>query len=129
MFIALLELENAWGQDKPGAPLPVTIGDGIIDIKRKIETLDDVKEALKHYCDKIPYAKVLSIASHLSTDISYHLINDEEMRAALQRRSVAGETERNVYANYIQESFLTELEKRNANILFAVFHWCRTIAL
>lgn len=114
---ALLELENAWGQDKPGAPLPVTIVDGMIDIKRKIETLDDVKEALKHYCDKIPYDKVLSAASHLSTDISYRLVSDEEMEAALQRRSIAGETERDIYANYIQEKFFTELEKRNANIV------------
>lgn len=112
---ALLELENAWGQDEPGAPLPVTLDIESLCLKKHINTLDDVKEAIKHYCDRIPYDKIISVASHFSTDINYGYCSDSQMEAALENRNNAGEKERDIYSNYIFEQFLTEFEKTGKN--------------
>lgn len=115
---ALLELENAWNQEEPGAPLPVNMGENKLEFERNIENLQDVKDAIGHYCDKIPYDRIVSTAQHLSTDIQYRIVSDGEMEDALSKRSSAGEMERDIYANYILECFLSELEKRNRNIVF-----------
>lgn len=112
---ALLELENSWTQKEPGEPLPVTLdSDSLKDIKR-IQTLDDV---LEHYCNCIPYGKVFSTAQHFSTDINYRYVTDDEMEAAMKRRSCAAEGERDIYANYIMEAFLKKLEKHGKEIIF-----------
>jgi glucuronate isomerase len=108
---ALLELENAWGQDEPGAPLPVTLDSSSLNIKKRIKSLDDVAEAIEHYCSRIPYDRIISIASHLSTDIQYRSITDEEMEMALVNRKHANEKERDIYSNYIFERFLNEFAK------------------
>lgn len=114
---ALLELENVWNQDEPGAPLPVTVDIASLNLKKRIKTLHDVKEAMKHYCKKIPYNRIISVASHLSTDITYGTVSDAEMANALANRQQAGEKERDVYSNYLFELFLTEFEKMKSPIV------------
>jgi len=114
---ALLELEHAWGQDEPGAPLPVTLDRESLRTEKTIRTLDDVKEAIRHYCARIPYGKVISAASHLSTDISYAPVTDAQMEEALQNREKAGVKERDIYANYINEIFLNTVETGGNDIM------------
>jgi len=114
---ALLELEHAWGQDEPGAPLPVTVDRAALQLSKTIQSLDDVKAAVKHYCDRIPYEKVLSTASHLATDITYRQVTEAEMAQALRNRDHAGAQERDIYANYINELFLAEIEASGRNIV------------
>jgi hypothetical protein len=59
------------------------------------------------------------MATHVSTDIDYRLVNDAEMAAAIARRDQAGPAERDVYASYVNEAFLTALEQRYGNrVLF-----------
>ena len=36
-----------------------------------------------HYVTSIPYGRIVSTATHLSTDIDYRLVSDGEMAAAL----------------------------------------------
>lgn len=114
---ALLELEHAWGQDEPGAPLPVTLDRASLKLKKTIKTMADVKAAVKHYCDRIPYGKVLSTASHFSTDIRYKPVSEEEMEKALLKRDTAGMQERDIYANYINELFLNEIEASGKDLV------------
>jgi hypothetical protein len=63
-------------------------------------------------------AVVLSTATHLSTDIDYRLVSDTEMEAALSRRFHASTTERDIYASYINEHFLSALEQHGDKIVF-----------
>ena len=114
---ALLELEHAWNQETPGAPLPVTINRDELNFTRTIETIADVKAAVKHYCDSIPYDSVLCTASHFSTDISYKHVTETEMEFALKNRRSAGETERDIYANYINELFISTIEAGGRDIV------------
>jgi hypothetical protein len=60
----------------------------------------------------------LTTATHLSTDIDYRLVSDTEMKAALAHRGKAGPVERDVYASYINEAFLTKLEEGGQTIVF-----------
>src|SRR5206468_6720686 len=57
-------------------------------------------------------------AAHISTDIDYRPITENEMEAALSRRAQAGPGERDTYSSYITELFLTELEKHGDHIVF-----------
>src|SRR5438445_8599 len=75
--------------------------------ERTIRSLADVQAAVKHYVDSIPYAQLLSTATHISTDINYCLVSDAEMESALQRRGKAGPAERDLYASYVNELFLS----------------------
>jgi hypothetical protein len=77
-----------------------------------------VESAVTHYVNAIPYDRVLSTATHLSTDINYRLVTDAEMEAALKRRNSASPAERDIYASYINERFLTQLEARADRIVF-----------
>jgi len=77
-----------------------------------------VDAAVDHYINAIPYDQVLSTATHLSTDIDYRVVTDAEMEAALARRSSAGSLERDVYAGYINEKFLSRLERHADHIVF-----------
>ena len=85
---------------------------------RVIKTLDDVHAAIKHYADSIPYDRVISTATTVSTDIDYTLPSDKEMADALGRRAHAGPKERDIYASYIGEAYLSALEKQGGRILF-----------
>ena len=113
----LYELEYAWQFDEPARPLPVTISKPA-PVKRQIKTVNDVREAIGHYCDAIPFEQIVSTAHHISTDINYTLVTDEQMQKALDNRDAAGPAERDIYASYLFESLLSELENRQCNIVF-----------
>jgi glucuronate isomerase len=113
---ALYELERCWGRT-PESPTPIGSG-GRPKTERTIRSLADVQAAVAYYVSAIPYKQILSTATHLSTDIDYRLVNEPEMEAALKRRGQAGPAERDVYASYINEAFLTALENRPERIVF-----------
>jgi len=113
---ALLELEYAWNQEVPGAPLPVKIDRSKLNFKQTIKNLEDVSKAICHYCERIPYDNILSIASHFSTDIEYRIVTNEEMIKALANRDNAGPWERDVFANYISEMFFNEIARKKGNL-------------
>ncbi|MCC6579809.1 MAG: hypothetical protein IT440_05160 [Phycisphaeraceae bacterium] len=113
---ALYELERCWGLT-PSSPSP--IGGGTRPATpRTIRSLDDVKAAVKYYVDTIPYDQVVSTATHISTDIDFQSVADDDMAKALACRGKAGTRERDVYASYVNELFLTELEKHEKEIVF-----------
>jgi hypothetical protein len=113
---AVYDLERTWGRPPQQ---PVTIGAGLRPAPdRVIKTLDDVQAAIQHYTDSIPYDRVISTATGVSTDIDYALPSDKEMADALTRRAHAGPKDRDIYAAYIGEAFLAALEKRGDRILF-----------
>ena len=113
----LYELEYAWGFDSPQSPLPVTTGQRLA-VKRKIKTVADVKEVMNHYLSVVPIEKIVSSAQHVSTDINYSLVTDEQMQQALDNRANAGEKERDVYASYLFELFLSEMERKKFNFVY-----------
>ncbi len=113
----LYELEYAWQFDEPVSPLPVTTGKRM-PVKRKIKTVADIKEAMKHYCRAIPFEEVVSTAQHLSTDINYQLITDGQMQSALDNRPNADQEVMDIYASYLLESFLDELEKVKPGFIY-----------
>jgi glucuronate isomerase len=112
---ALYELERCWGHP-PSSPSP--IGGTRPPPDRTIRTLEDVHAALAHYVQAIPYDQVLSMATHISTDIDLRQVDDAEMATALRRRDQAGPAERDVYASYINEALLVALEPHADRIVF-----------
>ncbi len=106
---ALYELEHCWGRP-PGSPSP--IGGPRPESERVICSLSDVHAALKHYVDTTPYSQLISTATSFSTALDYRLVGDAEMEAAIERRRQAGPIERDTYASYINEVYLTALENR-----------------
>ena len=114
---ALIELEYAWNMDEPGDPLPVTADLKALHFAKKVGTVEDVDAAITHYIDRTPFDQLVSITSHLSTDISYRTVSRAEMASALERREQATERERDIYANYIFEAFLSAFEKSGADTL------------
>ncbi len=113
---ALYELERCWGR-KPAGSVPIGTGPRPAT-ERTIRTLADVHAAVQYYVDTIPYAQLLSMATHLSTDIDYRPVSDVEMEAALARRPQAGLAERSLYAAYVHEAFLTALEPHGGELVF-----------
>jgi hypothetical protein len=113
---ALYELERCWGRT-PESPSPIG-GSKRPTTDRVIRSLGDIHDAVAHYVQSIPYGGVLATATHLSTDIDYRLVTDAEMESALGRRSVAGPAERDTYAAYVNEVFLSQLEKHGHEIVF-----------
>ncbi len=113
---ALYDLERCWGR-RPESSAPIGVC-GRPPTDRTIRTLSDVHAAVAHYVEVIPYDQILSTATHISTDIDYRLVGDAEMEAALVHRAQAGPAERDVYASYINELFLTQLENRADRIVF-----------
>jgi len=113
---ALYELERCWGRT-PESPSPIGAG-GRPKTDRTIHSLVDVHAAVNHYVNAIPYGRVLATATHISTDIDYRLVSDGEMETTLKRRTQAGGVERDIYAAYVNELFLTELEKHGHEIVF-----------
>jgi hypothetical protein len=113
---AVYDLERTWGRP-PEAPL--AIGGGIRPpTERTIRTVEDVHAAITHYVESIPYDEVITMATGISTDLDYRLPGDDEMAAALARRSQVGPAERDIYAAYIGEALLAGLEKRGGEIVF-----------
>lgn len=113
---ALYELERCWGKT-PASPTPIGAGTRPAT-ERVIKSLADVRAAVSHYVEAIPYHQILSTATHLSTDIDYTLVTDTQMAQALARRALAGPAERDIYASYINELFLTQLEDQAQRIVF-----------
>lgn len=105
---ALYELERCWGKT-PESPAPIGSGERP-PTEQTIRSLDDVHAAIQHYVAAIPYDEIVSVATHVSTDLDYRPRSDGEMEAALARRAHAGAIERDVYAAYIHEAFLSALE-------------------
>ena len=112
---ALYELERCWGE-LPGPPAPIGPA-GRPATRRVIRTLDDVREAVRWYVGHIP-SEVASTATHISTDIDYRPVTGSEMESALARRDGAREAERDIYASYINEAFLAELESKRPDVVF-----------
>jgi len=113
---ALYELERCWGR-KPESPSPIA-GGARPQTERTIRSLADVHAAIEHYVKSIPYGQVLATATHLSTDLDYRLVSEAEMEQALARREDARSAERDVYAAYVNEAFLTALERHGQEIVF-----------
>src|SRR5207244_349651 len=86
--------------------------------ERTILSLADVHAAIEHYVGAIPYAQILATATLISTDIDFKSVSDGEMEAALKRRAQAGAGERDIYASYVHEHFLTALERHANEIVF-----------
>ena len=116
--IPLYELERAWNQESPGAPLPVTMGSDRPALARTIRSLDDVHAAIEHYAERIPYGQVLSTAQHISTDLSLRPVSHSDMAISLERRDHAGTHDRDVYASYILGAFLAALERHGGQIVY-----------
>ena len=107
---ALYELERCWGKT-PESPTPMGTGERP-RTQRVICSVDDVREAIEWYVGHIPTDQVLSTATHISTDIDFRVVSDAEMASALARRESAGPEERDVYASYVNEALLTEMEEK-----------------
>jgi glucuronate isomerase len=110
---ALYELERCWGR-VPESPTPIGAG-GRPPTDRAIGTLEDAHAAVKWYVDHIPTARIISMATHISTDLDLRVVSDQEMAAALGRRSSARAAERDIYASWLNEAFLNEFEAKCAN--------------
>jgi glucuronate isomerase len=113
---ALYELERCWGR-RPESPSPIGTG-ARPTTERTIHTLEEVHAAVRHYVGAIPYAQVLATATHISTDIAFRPVTEAEMEQALRRRGQAGPAERDAYASYVNEVFLSELERHADQIVF-----------
>ena len=115
---ALYELERCWGR-APESPTP--IGGVRPSTEQVIRTLSDVHEAIDWYVSRIPFDAILSHATHFSTDIDFQCVDDMTMNNALKLRDNAGPVERDIYASYINEAFLTAYEKRFGGALLFQF--------
>jgi hypothetical protein len=107
---ALYELERTWGKT-PESPTPIGLGSRP-PTERTIRTLADVHEAMAWYVEHIPMDELVALTTHISTDIDLRVVDDSEMERALAMRDSAGPEERNIYASYVNEVFLTSLEQR-----------------
>ena len=103
---AVYDLERTWSRP-PEGPVAILGNEARPPADRTIKTVADVHAAIKHYVEVIPYEQLVSTAMGLSSDIDYRLPTDEEMAGALQRRAKAGPAERDIYAAYIGEAFLS----------------------
>jgi hypothetical protein len=110
---ALYEAERCWGKT-PESPAPIG-GGARPSTEKVIYTPDDAREAVGWYVDHMPVDQIISMATHISTDIDLRPVSDAEMQAALARREDAGPSERDVYASFINELFLTELERKHGD--------------
>jgi len=104
---------------QPESPAP--IGGVRPPTERVIRSLDDVHGAVDWFVDHIPANEIVSNATHFSTDVDFKCVDDAEMSAALARRNEAGPAERDVYASYINEAFLTAFDKRFGGTLLFQF--------
>ncbi len=116
--IPLYELERTWSATEPGVPVSVTLGSSRPEPDRTIHTVQDVRDAVVHYVSLIPFGKVLTTAQHISTDITLRDVTDVEMEEALSHRSQATPDDRDAYASYIFDAFLTELETHTDEIVY-----------
>ena len=116
--IPLFELERAWNQKEPSPPLPVTLGEKRPVLEKTIRTMDDAHSALDHYINCIPFDQIISTAQHFSTDIHYLPPSKPKFVAALPHRGRASQLDRDIYASYILENFLSRLEEHAENLVY-----------
>jgi hypothetical protein len=115
----LYELERTWHCDE--LPMPVSVN---LDAATRPQTpncvrsVDDARRAMAHYCQLIPFGKVLATAQHLSTDIRYRRVSDGEMERAIRNRDHATEADRDTYASFLLDLFLTELSGHEGQIVY-----------
>jgi hypothetical protein len=114
----LFELEWTWSQNEPSAPLPVNIDRSKFKATKTIKTLDDVKDAMRHYISIVPFDKLVCAANHFSTDINYQDVTEEQMVKALKNREHATEHDRDVYTCYILQEYLNALEHQSKKVVF-----------
>ena len=107
---ALYELERCWGRG-PDSPAPIGAG-ARPPVPRVLASVADVDDAVAWYVGQIPAAGIVSMATHLSTDLDLEPADADLLRHALARRDQAGPAERDVYASYVNEAFLSQLEAR-----------------
>lgn len=111
---ALYELERSWGSP-PQSPTPIGKRE---PTERTIRSMDDVHAAVAHYVNVMPEDDIFSTAVSFSSDIDYRPVTDDQMRTAMANRRGAGAPERDIYASYINEAFLTALEDKADKITF-----------
>jgi hypothetical protein len=111
---AVYELERCWGR-QPESPTP--IGERP-PTDRSVRTLTDVHDAVDYYVNVLPYDRILTTAVTFSSDISYRLVTEADMEKALANRSRAAVWERDTYASYINELFLTGLERHADTLVY-----------
>jgi len=116
--IPLYELELAWNQPEPSQPLPVTLGNQRVNNSKRIQSLENVHSALDHYLERIPFNNIISTAQHFSTDINYLVPSKPMMVSALTRRSHASTRDRDIYASYLLDGFLSRLEGTGQKIVY-----------
>lgn len=115
----LYELERTWSCDE--LPLPISIN---LDAATRpqppktIRSVADARAAMEHYCKLFPYGKVLATAQHLSTDIDYRHVSDAGMDQAIARRKNATEADRDTYASFLLDLFLSELSRHADQIVY-----------
>ena len=109
----VLELEVASSQNEPEGPMPVTVDEKQYASRTRIETVEQLDEAMEIYVSKIPFSKIVSMPTHFSTDIHYGEVTADQMSKALLNRKNAGILERDIYANYINNKYFEILAKYN----------------
>ena len=113
---ALYELERCWGKS-PESPAP--IGGGPRPATER--TIKGSTTCTRP--SRITSSKSLTIASSRRPPIFRPIsttarCRDSEMAAAIARRGQAGPAERDCYASYVNELFLTKLEARGEQFVF-----------
>lgn len=111
----LYELERGWGATQ--GPPPAGINGHRPLTERVVRSAPDARSAMVEYVRNVP-EMVLSMATHISTDIQYRMVSDAEFDRALSRRSGAGPAEQDVYASYLNELLLSELESQRPDVVF-----------
>jgi hypothetical protein len=111
----LYELERNWGAT-PGSP-PGAADHQRPATERAIRSASDAKEAMVEYVGNVP-EMVVSMATHISTDIRYGQVSDAVFEDALSRRATSGPLEQDIYSSYLNELLLSELERRRPDVVF-----------
>ena len=114
---AIYELENAWSQETPGAPLAVTATDEDLAKLPRIRTFEDLETAMKHYVEATPYDKLLYTATHYSSGYNYRRVSEEEMQRAFANRENATVEDGEIYANYLYRKYLDKLIESDSRII------------
>ena len=106
---ALYELERCWGQP-PGSPIPHGGGSRPAS-ERVIRTLDDVHAAMDHFVGQLAADPgALACHAHFARTSSSGRSRTARWRPHWPAAPTAGPAERDIYASYIHEAFLTALE-------------------
>jgi len=80
--------------------------------------VEAVDSTIADYVDKLASTGSRATATHISTDIDLVAVSEEQFAASLANRLKAGPEDRSVYASYITERLLGEMEARCPDIIF-----------